>query len=101
MRIRFITEGNLDSRGYHFDSNDENKIEQTIIDDIGFYLINTFPKKFEIVEFDPPKEVPTVVDAETTPVTKKQVVRSEPKKRRKPKTVPEENTSVKKNNNLL
>ena len=68
------------------------------MDEVGEYLLKTFPKKFEIVEFDPPKEVPIVVEAETTPVTKTQVKRSEPKKKRgrssKPKT--EEDDSVKK-----
>ena len=98
MTLRYLDTGSFKSHGYRFDANDPVYIEQLVVDDIAEYLLNTFPKKFEIVEFDPPKEVPIVVEAETTPVTKAQVKRSEPKKKRgkpsKPKT--EEDDSVKK-----
>ena len=96
MTLRFLDTGSFKSHGYRFDANDPVYIEQLVVDDVAEYLLNTFPKKFEIVEFDPPKEVTIVVEAETTPVTKTQIKRSEPKKKRgrRPKT---EEDSVKKN----
>ena len=98
MTLRFLDTGSFRSNGYRFDSNNPAYIEQLVVDEVGEYLLKTFPKKFEKVEFDPPKEVPIVVEVETTPVTKAQVKRSEPKKKRgrssKPKT--EEDDSVKK-----
>ena len=82
MTLRFLDTGSFRSNGYRFDSNSPAYIEQLVIEEVGEYLLKTFPKKFEIVEFDPPKEVPIVVETETTPVTKAQVKRSEPKKPR-------------------
>jgi len=87
MTLRFIETGSFTSGGYKFSSNDETLVEQTVVDEYGEYLLKTFPKKFEKVDFNPPKEVPVKVEAETTPVTKSQAKRSEPKKTtRKPRT---------------
>ena len=99
MTLRFLDTGSFKTNGYRFDSNNPAYTEQLVVDEVGEYLLKTFPKKFEIVEFDPPKEVPTIVETETTSITKAQVKRSEPTKTRgrKPKT---EDDSVKKTNIL-